>query len=785
MTRESVLPRKPKHQTQPPQHDPHAERESQQYEHPVPSREYLLEFLRARQAPATHLELVEELKLHAEAEREGLRRRLIAMTRDGQVLCSRQGAYTLVDRINLIAGRVQGHHEGHGLLIPDAGGDALALSHRQMRACFHGDRVLVRQQDAVHRGRHEAKIVEVLERKTEQLVGRLQMDSGVAYVIPENRHITHDVLISDLQNTDAQPGDIVTVQITTQPDLRRQPVGHVTEVLGRAMAPGMEIDIALRTYGIPWAFSAATMAQIKALPNQVSATDVLGRFDLRQQPFVTIDGADAKDFDDALCVSKRAQGGWKLWVAIADVSHYVQPQTDIDQDAQERATSVYFPERVIPMLPEALSNHLCSLNPAVDRLVMVCEMQIDGQGQIVDYVFFEAVIHSHARLTYDQFWQWMEGEPDAVRDQIAMDERKVEQSLGQLVALFKSLLQARQARGAMEIETIEPRIVFGPGQKIEHILPYRRNDAHRVIEECMLAANVCAADLLERAEIPALYRVHAPPPAEKLETLRQYLAELGLALMGGVDPEPQDYQALMQQVLARPDRDSIQSMILRSLSQAAYRPDNEGHFGLAYEAYTHFTSPIRRYPDLLVHRAIRALLRSGRRLSGLRRSKEMPKAEFAQAYPYDAARIQSFGEHCSQCERRADEATRDVVAWLKCEFMQDRIGEVFQGRITAVVGFGLFVQLEECWVEGLIHVTSLPRDYYVFDAAHQRMVGERTRVVHRLGDEVQIRVVRVSLEERKIDFELIPDTQPRTLPQDGRPVRKSKPRQQRSPRGRR
>jgi ribonuclease R len=670
---------------------------------------------------------------------------------------------------------VQGHHEGHGLLIPDAGGDALALSHRQMRACFHGDRVLVRRQDSVNRGRNEAKIVEVLERKTTQLVGRLQVDSGVAYVIPENRRITHDVLIADQKTADAQLGDIVTVQITTQPDLRRQPVGNITEVLGRAMAPGMEIDIALRTHGIPWEFSTANLEQLENLPERVSEDECVGRFDLRQQAFVTIDGADAKDFDDALCVHKRAQGGWKLAVAIADVSHYVQPNTPLDEDAQERATSVYFPERVIPMLPEALSNDLCSLNPAVDRLVMVCEMQIDAQGQIIDYAFFEAVIHSHARLTYDQFWQWMQGEPDAVRDQVVMDERKVEQSLTQLHALFKELLKARQARGAMEIETIEPRIVFGPGQKIEQILPYRRNDAHRVIEECMLAANVCAADLLERADIPALYRVHAPPPPEKLETLRQYLAELGLALMGGADPEPQDYQVLMQQVLTRDDRDSIQSMILRSLSQASYRPDNEGHFGLAYEAYTHFTSPIRRYPDLLVHRALRALLRSGRRLQGLRRSKDLPKADFARAYPYDAARIQAFGEHCSQCERRADEATRDVVAWLKCEFMQDRIGEVFQGRITAVVGFGLFVQLEECWVEGLIHVTSMPRDYYVFDAAHQRMVGERTRVVHRLGDEVQIRVVRVSLEERKIDFELIPDTQPRTLPPEGRPGRKPKP----------
>ncbi|MCH8550713.1 MAG: ribonuclease R [Natronospirillum sp.] len=770
-----------------PQQDPFLEREAGKYETPVPSREFLLQYLAERQGPATHAELVVELDLQSEEEIEGLRRRLIAMTRDGQVLCSRQGAYALVDRMSLIRGRVQGHPDGHGLLIPDDGGEALALSHRQMKTCFHGDRVLARRLDTSQRGRPEGKIVEVLERNTAQVVGRYHSESGVAYVIPENPRVAHDVLVPEGKSAGASAGDIVTVKITIQPDSRRQPVGEVIEVLGRSMAPGMEIDIALRSHDIPWEWPDDIDAQLRSIPDEVQEKDLDNRFDLRDRPFVTIDGADARDFDDALCASRKVSGGWRLWVAIADVSHYIRPGTPLDQEAERRATSVYFPERVVPMLPEKLSNGLCSLNPAVDRLVMVCEMNIGRNGEVDDYQFYEAVIHSHARLTYEQVWQWMQGSREAVRDQVVMDEQKVERTLKHLVQMHKVFRKARAVRGAMDIETIEPRIVFGADKKIEKIVPYQRNDAHRIIEECMLAANTCTGDLLEASELPALYRVHDGPTIEKLEALRGYLGELGLVLPGGDDPEPEDYRHLMNQIQGRQDREAIQGMILRSLSQAVYQPDNLGHFGLAYDAYAHFTSPIRRYPDLLVHRAIRALIRSGRRGASVKRPRGMAKENLATYYPYDEGRMNALGEHCSHCERRADDATRDVLAWLKCEFMQDHIGDVFNGKITSVLGFGLFVQLEEYWIDGLIHVTALSRDYYVFDAARQRLVGERTRVVHRLGDPVQVRVVRVSLDDRKIDFELVPEKKPKQadddapLPGEGRTRKKRARKSRRRP----
>ncbi len=740
-----------------PINDPHADREARKYEKPVPSREFLLQYLKDRQAPATHEELVVELDLQSDDEIEGLRRRLIAMARDGQVLQSRQGAYALVDRMSLIRGRVQGHPDGHGLLIPDDGRDALSLSHKQMRLCFHGDRVLASEMGVDRRGRVEGKIVEVLERNTEQVVGRFHSESGIAFVIPENTRISHDIMIPDGKADGAQVGDIVAAEIIVQPGRRRQPVGQVVEVLGQSMAPGMEIDVALRTHDIPWVWPDDIEPELARIPSKVSAEEAKQRFDLRDRPFVTIDGADARDFDDAVCASKRLRGGWKLWVAIADVSHYVRPGTPLDEEASERATSVYFPERVIPMLPEALSNGICSLNPHQDRLVMVCEMEVDRRGELEGYHFYEAVIHSQARLTYDHVWQWLQGDKDIIEAHCTGDSSRVAKSLTQLNKAYQAFRSARKRRGAMDIETIEPRFEFGDDKKIERIVPYQRNDAHRIIEECMLAANTCVGDFLEYSELPALYRVHDSPPLEKLETLRGYLSELGLSLGGGDDPEPQDYRLLMEQISERKDSDAIQAMILRSLSQAVYQPENLGHFGLAYDAYAHFTSPIRRYPDLLVHRAIKGLLRSGRRLKHLTRPKGQKKEPFTRWYPYDETAIQSLGEHCSHCERRADDATRDVIAWLKCEFMQDRIGDVFAGHITAVTGFGLFVQLDDYWVDGLVHVTALSRDYYVFDAARQRLVGERTRVAHNLGDAVTVRLVRVSLDERKIDFELVPD----------------------------
>lgn len=751
--------------------DPFAEREAQRYDNPVPSREFLLDLLQTRGTPATHPELVAELGLTTEDEVEALRRRLIAMVRDGQVICSRQGAYGLIDRMSLIRGRVQGHPDGHGLLIPDQGGEAISLSHRQMRGCFDGDRAVVRTTSRDHRGRMEGHIVEVIERNTHFVVGRYHSESGVAYVLPENRRLSHDVLIPPGKAGGAETGDIVSARITDQPDVRRQPLGEVTEVLGRAMAPGMEIDIAVRSHGIPYEWPEDVIRQLDSLPDEVQASDLKGRVDLRDRPFVTIDGEDARDFDDAICVAKRP-GGWKLWVAIADVSHYVRVGSALDKEAELRATSVYFPERVIPMLPEKLSNGLCSLNPAVDRLTLVCEMLIKEDGEIEGYRFYEAVIWSQARLTYSSVWDWMQGDDAAVHNRIQGDEAKVIRSLTQAVELYEALRRARARRGAMDIETVEPRIIFGADKKIERIEPYARNDAHKIIEECMLAANTCTGEFLDRSELPALYRVHDVPSAERLENLRAYLAELGLALRGGLEPAPADYRELMEQIHDRADHDIIQSMILRSMCQAVYQPENLGHFGLAYDAYAHFTSPIRRYPDLLVHRALRGLIYSGRRISQLKRTKDTPQVKLEKSYPYSEERMIALGEHCSHCERRADDATRDVISWLKCEFMQERIGEVLSGKITAVLGFGFFVQLDDFWVDGLVHVTALARDYYVFDAAKQRLVGERTRVVHALGDAVQVRVARVSLDDRKIDFEMVDgDSNSKKRRADAEPVR--------------
>jgi ribonuclease R len=554
------------------------------------------------------------------------------------------------------------------------------------------------------------------------------------------------------------------VKITHWPTPRFQPQGDIVEVVGNYMAPGMEIDVALRTYDIPHVWPEAVLKEAAKLKPEVEDKDKENRVDLRHLPFVTIDGEDARDFDDAVyCEAKPGKlrlfsGGWKLYVAIADVSSYVKIGSALDAESQVRGNSVYFPERVVPMLPEQLSNGLCSLNPHVDRLAMVCEMTISKTGEMTDYVFYEAVIHSHARLTYNKVSSMLEQPKTTEARQLRGEYPEVLPHLKQLYALYKVLLGARHVRGAIDFETQETRIIFGTERKIAEIRPTTRNDAHKLIEECMLAANVATAEFLKKHEIPALYRVHDGPPPERLEKLRAFLGELGLSLHKGKDgPSPKDYQALLETVRGRPDYHLIQTVMLRSLSQAVYSSDNNGHFGLNYEAYTHFTSPIRRYPDLLTHRAIRSVIRSKQDTPHVRRAGGtiIPKARI---YPYDEAALEQLGEQCSMSERRADEATRDVVNWLKCEFMKDRVGESFPGVITAVTGFGLFVELTDIYVEGLVHVTALPGDYYHFDPVHHRLAGERTGRSFRLGDTVEVRVMRVDLDERKIDFEMAEKT---------------------------
>lgn len=734
--------------------DPHAEREAERYENPIPSREYILQLLEEADSPQSHEQLCQRLELSDPDSVEALRRRLAAMDRDGQLHRNRRGAYGPVDKLNLLKGIVQGHKDGFGFFIPQNGGEDLYLPYRQMQTVFNGDEVLVRPAGIGFKGRREAVIVEVLARNTTEIVGRYYEENGIRFVRPDNPRITLDVLLQPDEATTANDGQYVVVEIFQQPDRKHPPVGRITQILGDHMAPGMEIDVAIRSHGIPHVWPTDVEKQVAGLTEEVAEADKQHRVDLRHLPFVTIDGEDARDFDDAVYCETKRSGGWRLWVAIADVSHYVRPDSALDREARQRGTSVYFPDHVVPMLPEVLSNGLCSLNPEVDRLVLVCEMTISAAGRISGYKFYEGVIHSHGRLTYNKVWQMLQEQTDP-QSQLRQRYKHVVSHVDELHRLFVALREERTRRGAIDFETVETRIIFDENRKIQEIVPVERNDSHKLIEECMLAANICAARFLEKHELIGLYRVHQGPDEEKLGNLREFLGELGLYLPGGKRPKPEHYQEVMAMIEGRPDSQLIQTVMLRSMKRAVYQPDNEGHFGLAYEAYTHFTSPIRRYPDLLVHRAIRHVVRSekaSRHVTRVAGAKDIPRKHI---YPYDMEAMLQLGEHSSMTERRADEATREVVSWLKCEFLQDRVGESFEGVITAVTNFGLFVELKDLYVEGLIHIATLPRDYYIYEQAQHRLVGEHTRQVFRLGDELLVQVAAVNLEERKVDFELL------------------------------
>ncbi len=732
--------------------DPFAAREAEKYENPIPSREYILELLDSADQPVTHEQMCEMLKLDDEERIEALRRRLIAMARDGQLISNRRDAYLRLDKIDVIRGRVQGHRDGYGFVIPAEGGDDIYLHNRQMRKVFDGDEVLVRLSGEQYRGKEEGAIVEVLTRNTTQLAGRFFNEDGVQFVRPENPRITQDVMIPFGAYGGAKHGQIVVAEITQQPDKNRLPMGKIIQVLGDHMAPGMEIELAIQAHGIPCVWPDDVTREAALLSHEVQAKDKLHRVDVRHLPLVTIDGEDARDFDDAVLCERR-KGGWRLYVAIADVSHYVQVESALDVEARARGNSVYFPDYVVPMLPEALSNGLCSLNPHVDRLCMVCEMNISDAGRITGYQFYEAVMHSHARLTYTKVGEILTGSGENA-EALREEYKAVVPQLELLHKLYKCLRIARDERGAIDFETVETRIQFNEERKIERIVPIKRNDAHKLIEECMLCANVCAAKFIEKHNLIGLFRVHEGPTEQKLTNLRAFLSELGLGLSGGDQPTSGDYQQLMQAIQGRSDAHMIQTVMLRSLRQAMYQVENHGHFGLGYEAYTHFTSPIRRYPDLLVHRAIRSVIRSEVSTVHVRRVETAKSIPLRKIYPYSANDMLVFGEQCSRTERRADEATRDVVSWLKCEFLRDQVGAVYGGHVSSVTSFGLFVELNDLYVEGLIHITSLPHDYYRFEPAQHRLVGERTRKVFGLGDELVVRVVRVDLDNRKIDFEL-------------------------------
>jgi ribonuclease R len=714
--------------------------------------------------------LARTLKVKPPAQ-DVLTRRLNAMERDGQIRTDISGAYSLTNHAQFIAGRVTAHRDGYGFVIPEEGGDDLFLNDKEMQKVLNGDRVMARVVGTDRKGRPEGTIVEVVERANTHIIGRLLNEGGVWLVSPEDQRINRDILVVGSPGK-AKAGQVVSVELVEQPGRFQQPTGKVVEVLGEVDDPGMEIEIAVRKFGVPHIFSAPALKQANKLPNEVRDDDLGARVDLRDVPLVTIDGEDARDFDDAVYCEPVKIGrakGYRLLVAIADVSHYVKPNDALDKDALERSTSVYFPRRVIPMLPEKLSNGLCSLNPEVDRLTLVCDMIVTREGEVTAYQFYPAVIHSAARLTYNE----VAGILADPRGPEAQRRQAVVPHLQNLNEVFRSLLKARQERGAIDFETTETYIVCNPLGKIEKIIPRTRNDAHRLIEECMLAANVCAADLLVRHKHPGTFRIHAVPTEEKLNQLRTFLRQAGLHLGGGDKPQASDYAALMNQIKERPDAQLLQTMLLRSMQQAVYSPDNIGHFGLAYEAYAHFTSPIRRYPDLLTHRAIKAILQ-GRRYeptgidmsvlnttisNAARKQLAKDRAQGKQKEERDNTIWDALGVHCSANERRADEASRDVEAWLKCYYMQDKLGEEFTGVIAGVTPFGVFVLLDELFVEGLVHVTALGSDYFEYDEARHELRGQRTGKRYQLTDRVTVKIARVDLESRKIDLVLADGSQ--------------------------
>ncbi len=640
-------------------------------------------------------------------------------------------------------GRLIGHRDGFGFVRPDAGGDDVFISPKEMLKAMHGDRVSARVVGTDRRGRPEAVILEVVEHANRNLVGRLVNERGILLVVPEDQRIKHDVIVAPIDTMGAEPGQVVSIEIIDPPTRYTPPVGRVIEVLGGVDDPGMEVEIAVRKFDVPHEFSDEAQALAKKLPDEVRPKDLKDRVDLLDVPFMTIDGEDARDFDDAVYAEPVAGKGWRLLVAIADVSHYVQSGDALDRDAYSRSTSVYFPRRVLPMLPEKLSNGLCSLNPHVDRLALVCDMVVTTAGEVRAYQFYDAVICSAQRLTYTRAWA-------AMCDPLSEDARHLgplAQTLGHLEEVFRVLLAAREARGAIDFDSVETYMQFDANGRIEKIVPRVRNDAHRLIEECMLAANTCAADILKRAKRHGLYRVHEGPTPERLRALREFLKVQGLRLEGGDEPAPGDYARLAKEIRARPDSRLIQTLLLRSMQQAIYTPENVGHFGLSYEAYAHFTSPIRRYPDLLVHRVIKTIIHNkGHYLP--------PYGDTGLDDPMH--RWRNIGDHCSGAERRADEASRDVEAWLKCQYMKSRIGEQLRGTVTGIAPFGLFITLDALYVEGMIHVSELGAEYFQHNEVLHELRGERTGRRFRLYDSLVVQVARVDLDARRIEFQLVP-----------------------------
>jgi ribonuclease R len=723
----------PKQKTNPA--DPHASREADNYDNPVPSREFIIELFEREQKPLRIKQIVSHFEIEDDERFEAISRRLKAMVRDCQLIKNRRGAFGLIQKMDLIKGKVLGHPSGFGFLKPeDDEGSDLFLSEKEMHKAFHGDIVIASVIGVDRKGRREGMVVEVLQHTNQKILGRLYFEDGLAWVQPNNNKIAQDVFIPNDGILNAVESQIVMVEIIHQPTKRSSAIGKIVEIVGDYMAPGMEIDAAIHAYGIPNEWNNDVITELNKIPDEVTQAELEQRKDIRSLPLVTIDGADSKDFDDAVFAKPRKKG-WRLVVAIADVSNYVKIASALDKEAYERGNSVYFPQKVIPMLPEKLSNEMCSLNPNVDRLCMVCDMAIDEDGKLEKTKFYDAVMHSHARMTYNEVHDILTNDKSEYRKTY----KKLVKNIEDLNGLYKVLKKARVTRGALEFETTETSIVFDDNRKIKEIVPVHRNEAHKLIEECMLMANVATAKYLKRHKMPMLYRVHEKPSAEKLSKLRTFLGDFGLVLEGGDEPNALDYAAVAQKVKGESHAHLVETVMLRSMNQAMYQPDNKGHFGLNYEHYAHFTSPIRRYPDLLIHRAIRFAW----------------EKQGIEKFAYSEKNMQSFGEHCSGTERRADEVTRDAVTFLKCEYLSHRLGEEYEAVVTAATNFGLFVELDPLYVEGLVHITELGEDYFHYDASRHCLKGERTGKVYQIGDKLKVQVAQVNLHERKVDLRFI------------------------------
>lgn len=698
--------------------DPHYDREAEKYESPIPSREHILSFIQEK--PRTKNQLFDLLSLIDE-QKKGFEKRLRAMVRDKQLSCNKNGLYRPYSNRGLLTGTVIANPKGFGFVSLDKGGKDLRLSSQQMKLVFHGDKIKARLLSR----NLDAEVVEVLE-TIKTLVGRLHIEKGESYVVVDDKRIKHNIKITELLDG-CVDNQVVIVEILSSPTLESDATGKITTILGNYLDEGVEVDSAIYRHQIPSVFSEKTLSESAKLPTKVLEIDKKDRVDLTSFELITIDGDDSRDFDDAV-YAKPSKDGWKLIVAIADVSHYVSEGSSLDAESFERGNSVYFPHKVVPMLPEAISNGLCSLNPNVERLCMACEMNINPLGELLDYKFYSAVMLSHARLTYGQVNEILESKKSPLRNKFS----NVVENIDFLYGLYKTLRISRQKRGVMDFDRIESQILFDDKGKIENIVARKRNDAHKLIEECMLMANQATAKFLQKNNEDFLYRNHPKPTAEKVEVTRQFLSAIGLTLEGGIEPESKDFAKVLRNAKGREDENIIKTVVLRTMKQATYTPINDGHFGLAFEDYTHFTSPIRRYPDLLVHRAIKRVLKS----------KSRPPSK----------KMIELGAHLSMTERRADDASRDVEQWLKCEYMRDKVGENFNGIISGVAGFGLFVELSEVFVEGMISIRDLKDDYFIFDDVHHQLKGQNSGKIYRLGDMIKVKVASVSLDDRKIDF---------------------------------